>query len=44
MAKSHQCKDFMQEVCSDELDSDVNFKMLNGKECIADVSYFLTEC
>ena len=33
MAKAHQCKvngDFMQEARSNELDSHVNFKMLNG--------------
>ena len=40
MAKSHQCKvnaDFRQEIRSNELDSHVNFKMLNGKECNARV-------
>ena len=47
MAKSYQCKfdgDFMQEVRSAELDSYVNFKMLNDKECNANVYCFLTEC
>ena len=46
MAKAHQSKvneDFMQEVRSNELDSHVNFKMLNGKECNAKVYCCLTE-
>ena len=34
----------MQEIRSNELDSHVNFKMLNGKECKADFYCFLTEC
>ena len=49
MEKSHQCKVneyFMQEIRSltNELDSHVNFKMLNGKECNAEFYCFLTEC
>ena len=47
MAPSRQCKvngDFtcMQEIRSNELDSHVNFKMLNGKECNANFYCFLT--
>ena len=34
----------MQETRSDELDSHVNFKMLNGQECNADLYCFLTKC
>ena len=34
----------MQEIRSNELDSHINFKMLNGKECNADFYCFLTEC
>ena len=47
IAKLQQCKvngDFMQEIRSTELDSHVNFEMLNGKECNADSYCFLTEC
>ena len=47
LSMSHQCKvngDFMQEVRSNELDSDANFKMLHGIECTADVYCFLTQC
>ena len=47
MAKAHQRKvngDFMQEARSNEFDSHVNFKMLNGKECNANVYCCLTEC
>ena len=43
MAKAHQCKvngDFMHEARSNEF----AFKMLNGKECNANVYCCLTEC
>ena len=33
----------MREIRSDELDSHVNFKVLNGKECNADFYCFLRE-
>ena len=33
----------MQEIRSNELDSHINFKMLNGKECNAEFYCFLAE-